>query len=93
MKRTALIFFIVLFTAAVAMPSWSCNRSRAGRRSRAAVQWIAKNRHQLGRAKAQAIQAFLDRYRGGSQDQGTDTPDTTTDTGDKTLGGGDTVNK
>jgi hypothetical protein len=93
MKRTALIFFIVLFTAAVAMPGWSCNRNRSGHRSRGAVHWVAKDRHQSGRAKAAAIHAFLDRYRGGSQNQGGGAPDKTKDSGDKTLGGGATVKK
>ena len=108
MKRTALIFFIVLFTAingrygqwrehrftaAVAMPGWSCNRNRSSQRSRAAVGWVVKNRHHTQRLGGKSLTAWKGLRRAAAQSQSVEPADKTKDTGDKTLGGGTTVTK
>ena len=94
MRKNAFIIFLILFTAAVAFPGWSCQHAR-GNRSSKKIERVVKNRHHVQRMARRAHQAW-NRHCNAAQPAEVETetePEITKDTGDKTLDGSATIQK
>ena len=95
MKKNAIIIFSIIFLAAVALPGWSCQRSRSENGSKK-VEWVVQNRNHRQRLGGKSVHAWRGLSRAAARSNGVETEtetDTAKDTGDKTIDESPTIQK
>jgi len=95
MRKNAFIIFLILFTAAVALPGWSCQHGRSKKKANN-VEWVAKNRHHQQRLGGKSARAWRGLSRAAERSNGVEEVTETEiekDTGDKTLDGSIPIKK